>query len=339
MNNLTPTQIVDKNGKQTTVRKNLSKGSEPSSRLTSVGVKTPQKFPVREVRAILAERYDRMDEKRRASFVAKDLKAIRPLLDGTETNYFGKLSSAVSEQLDDILTPNKELRDRAKRLVEAAGREDVVANAHLVPTSDDFEYGDSEALTVLADGPTKTVYADVETDAYRNPFRISQIINRKSYAESADADPRMLGTYYGFEYMGSSEYEFGAVAESRKNILSAPEIQYTEAEFEFNGIKRPVYFIGSDIATAVAYMKDAEKKGDISLVTNTVERSRFDDAFEAGGSYGVNDGQTAWWALRSGGDFLYSLDRDRIEDIALVLHRGQNESQSIVNVDVQIKAS
>ena len=327
MTNLTPTPVVDKNGRATTVHKNLNPAPTAAGRLGKVSA-APDKLPIRAIRDILKEAHPNIEGNRLNMFVKRSVDGIMPILEGKQ-KFYGKLSDALAQHMGSYNSAKS--GDMARRIVDVIGREDEKMDNYYLPKNAEYNAKDEEALNVIYGEATKTVQGKV--GEYSEPFYLSQILNRD--ASKTEEDPTMLGSYYSFEYMGSSEYEWGAIPKSRERIVNAPELQYTVQPFTFGGVTRDVHFIGSDVSGAVAYLKKQEVEGDLNIRNKA--GSGLNDAFIAGSSYKTNAGQTAWWALNSDEpDFFYTLDADRAEDVARVMHRAGNKKQKFVKVNVEV---
>jgi hypothetical protein len=117
---------------------------------------------------------------------------------------------------------------------------------------------------------------------------------------------------FRMDYMGSSEYEFGAIPKSLKRIRAAGHVVIREGRIHPDGAaSRPVYFVGpaagldEKIGDFVPWFHDHDARSkERSLFRETVT----DDL------QGWDAGVIAWWSLED--DVAFTLDRE-IADLLL----------------------
>jgi hypothetical protein len=335
-NNTTRVPVVDKNGKQTTVHKNLNKGYTSQFRVAAVAQPNANPPYQRAVRTAIGEIYKDRNATVKKRNVDSDWKDVQALLrEGTP--YFGKLSDAIYEKVGGSWgnDPAKR-REVAEKIVDLVGREDGIYSDFAVENNAEFAAVDDKTDAVI-DGAVSKVINEPRTNERNNPFYTSQVLNRETHDLKADGDPKTFGAYYEFEYMGASEYEWGAIPKSLKNLHSADEIQIAEHEVEYNGVKRTAYFIGENVGPAVEAMDYAAKNAQENygqLFRNKIG-SGLEDAF-TGGGYKSSPNRTVWLALDEDAPIIYTLDADRARDAAKILRRGSDEGQKFTKVEVNL---
>lgn len=334
--NTVATSIVDKNGKSTTVHKNLNKGvSSAASRVSAVASKPPAPPYQRAVRTALGELHKDKGATIKKRNVDYDWGNVKRLLE-SDTPYFGKFSDALFNSMDNHFGSDAEKkREVVEKIMTITGREDEVYSDFAVPSVPGFESVDATTDDVVNGPVTKSV--DFKSDSLyeSNLFYTSQVLNRKT---KDDTDkPDTFGAYYEFEYMGSSEYEYGAIPKAIRQMREAPELQYAEHKAEINGVERTVYFVGPNVAPAIASFEHGRENMDSNYGRMFQQKASggFEDAF-AGGGYKAKPSQTVWMALNEDDSFLYTLDKDRALDAATITRRGSHTKQDFSKVDVTL---
>lgn len=123
--------------------------------------------------------------------------------------------------------------------------------------------------------------------------------------------------FFRCEYMGSSEFEFGAIPKSLKRIRAAGDVVRKHREITFKGVTRKVWFVGS-LATLATKVDDFEKwlAGDCRGKESSYFPENFtgrDSLFDRPASDWMAD-VVAWWSLDD--DVLFTLDEE-IADLAV----------------------
>jgi hypothetical protein len=135
----------------------------------------------------------------------------------------------------------------------------------------------------------------------------------------AEHDPSRAGFdgYFSLDYMGSSEYEWGAVPKALKSFREYTDLVIRAYDFELEGLTRPVYFVGE------AKTLDAKFKDFVFWAThprhpfNCQERSDFDEVFA--GTQRKWSTTNAWWSLAD--DVAWSLDSEIAKSLLAGLAR------------------
>lgn len=110
--------------------------------------------------------------------------------------------------------------------------------------------------------------------------------------------------YFSLDYMGSAEFEFGAVQDSLRNIRSVGDIEVFEHEVTVNDVTRPVHFVGPEKwllneVEKVQTWLDGGARGK--------ERSYFPERLD-GSADEWKQRTVAWWSLNN--DVAWALDED-----------------------------
>lgn len=131
---------------------------------------------------------------------------------------------------------------------------------------------------------------------------------------SRDAGRSGFDGYFELDYMGSAEFEWGAIPDSLKAIRANRKIVTRKATASRHGVVRDVWFVGGakDVEHAIAKLNDwlGEER------VHSKEPSHFPEQVE-----GIaNEWQTradAWWALR--GNVMFALDEQVAERLACAI--------------------
>lgn len=118
---------------------------------------------------------------------------------------------------------------------------------------------------------------------------------------------------FSCDYMGSSEFEFGAVNDSLKRIRNQGDLVIRSAEMMRDGISKTIYFVAS--ATGIEEKIEAFAAWFAQEQLNALERTNFDLLF-TGRLQSQYIKTIAWWSLDD--DITWTLD----EDVAELLLKG-----------------
>lgn len=124
-----------------------------------------------------------------------------------------------------------------------------------------------------------------------------------------DAGMTGFDARFGCQYMGSSEFEWGAIPDSLKRIRSARKVVIHEGEVTRKGITRTVYVVGDKkVVTGIperltAWMVDEHPRGK--------EWSYFPEYVD--GTQSEYQNADAWWGL--GEDAMWTLDATIADDL------------------------
>lgn len=334
--NLVKTPVVDKNGVQTTRNKRVEPKNAGTNRAASVAkpaVPVPaggyihpkdvnlDSATLRGMRKIIKQRYAHIEEdNRRRRSIEHDLDRIQYVITGRRKHH-GTVAEAVSDELgrdwSNNATPGSVV---ARELVEYLGIDPDLRYDYPVPDSAEFAALDAKTVDVLNGAASKTIAAEPGEDISGTLY-LSQTMTRRF--DDGDADPESIDDFFGFEYMGAAEYEYGAIGKTYRGILAADEVQYAEVPITANGVERTVYFLGTDIGEGVAALRAAADEESFRIYQKS--SSGFENDFLSGGGSGK-----AWLALSRndwrGADssecgFFYTLDRQRAEDLAKIVER------------------
>jgi len=338
MNNLTPTQIIDKNGKRTTVHKNLNKEANARN-FEAVNKVANRSLFMKTKNIINTVMYNGQAPNPR--ILERDVERVKMFFEDLSNPnfvYFGALSEHLAGELHSF-SPSNEL-EAAKQIIAASGLEDVPMDTFDIPESSSYEDKDNEVENAIFGQSAETVGVNVPGISKRDTkrFYLSQIFNRRM--ESSGGDEGSFDTHYELEYMGASEYEFGAIPRAIGTLRDSEKLEYAEVPVTINGVNRTVYFVGQDIADAAAVLKSvdgsARQSGHHnSILGNNKIYSGFDDAFFGGGRRSAN-ARTAWFALDDK-PFFYTLDESRASDVTKLIHRNANKKQKVTKLDIDFR--
>ena len=153
------------------------------------------------------------------------------------------------------------------------------------------------------------------------PFHLVQRCSERTTPEPA----RGFDGYFGLDYMGSAEFEFGTVPDSLKRFRSHDDIVRKFRRITIDGVTRQVWFVGS-IATLKAKVDQFEEW--VAKGCRGKEATYFPENFTGRDWRGqpIDDFYSRtvlWWALNE--DVMFTLDveiADRaIEALAARAHR------------------
>lgn len=108
---------------------------------------------------------------------------------------------------------------------------------------------------------------------------------------------------FEMEYMGASEFEFGAPKQSLTRMRKDEHgLEKLSEEFTLDGQTRTVHFVGTNLENKVA-----EFQGWLDDGARSQEPTSFDTNFTGNGSE-VENKTSAWWSLS--GDIAWTMDED-----------------------------
>lgn len=135
-------------------------------------------------------------------------------------------------------------------------------------------------------------------------FYLVQRLERRNTAPGGSVG---FDRHFTLEYMGSSEFEWGAIPKALKSVRSNP-VSSKSIDLTINGITRPVFIVTHD-------GKHEQAARDLQAWGNGrghrppfcgKEASQFDDQF-TGNKRAYND-TTAWWSIDD--DVAFALDEE-----------------------------
>lgn len=114
---------------------------------------------------------------------------------------------------------------------------------------------------------------------------------------------------FACDYMGSAEFEWGAVPKALQSVRSAKRLTVEAHEITWGGVTRTVWFVGPEqgMAEKIADWDDWCAEG-----CQGKERSRFTEAF-GGHLEDWHGDPIAWWSLRD--DIAWTLDAETAEKL------------------------
>lgn len=124
-----------------------------------------------------------------------------------------------------------------------------------------------------------------------------------------DAGMTGFDARFGCQYMGSSEFEWGAIPDSLKRIRAARKLVIHEGEVTRKGITRTVYVVGGKKAVAdiparlTAWMADERPR--------SKEWTYFPEYVD--GTRSEYENADAWWGLNE--DVMWTLDATTADDL------------------------
>lgn len=128
------------------------------------------------------------------------------------------------------------------------------------------------------------------------------LVQRLELRDPVD-DARGFDGFFRCEYMGSAEFEFGAIPASLKRIRAAGAVRVMKTPVRYEGVNRVVYFVCRPVGfeeTTAAFREWLYCGCRGKEWTNLPERFKGDDRW-AGNT-------VAWWSLNN--DVLFTLDGD-----------------------------